>query len=149
MEKNWVTKVYKGNEDETFRPRLLLLKLPYCLSVLRVRINWFADDFFITKKVFICVSFFIFISCSVGVRCTLKRFVCSSSITHSGHQHLHLFVTLRGVKCLFSPYGKNIEESEVTGGWRTVNNVELHDFYSSPNIITNLNGCVVLPLQLR
>jgi hypothetical protein len=146
MEKNRVTKVYKGNEDEKF----LLLKLPYCLWVLRVRISCFADDLFITKKVFICVSFLIFISCSVGVRCTLKRFICSSSIKHSGHQHLHLFVILHGVKCCFHRTGRTyIEEFEVTGGWRTVNNVELHDFYSSPNIITNLNGCVVLPLRLR
>jgi len=32
------------------------------------------------------------------------------------------------------------ERKEVTGGWRKLHNEELHDFYSTPNIITAIKS---------
>jgi PAS domain-containing protein len=34
-----------------------------------------------------------------------------------------------------------LKREEMAGGWRTLHNEELHDFYASRNIITMLRTC--------
>jgi hypothetical protein len=51
------------------------------------------------------------------------------SVTLREEQRLRVFVN-RGLRGIFGP-----KRDEATGEWRRLHNEELHDMYSSPNII--------------